>query len=116
LSSLPRQASARRARPTCSPTPTRRGCSTTCASRTARPRARTKITLTRKQTTEIKKSDATGKARTIQVEVRKKRVFVKRDETPPVEAPPPAPVAAPLPVVDAEQARCARWSRRNNPN
>jgi translation initiation factor IF-2 len=32
-----------------------------------------KITLTRKQTTEIKKSDATGKARTIQVEVRKKR-------------------------------------------
>jgi translation initiation factor IF-2 len=37
-----------------------------------------KITLTRKQTTEIKKSDSTGKARTIQVEVRKKRVFVKR--------------------------------------
>ncbi|MDK9725330.1 MAG: translation initiation factor IF-2 [Sterolibacteriaceae bacterium MAG5] len=38
-----------------------------------------KITLTRKQTTEIKAADATGKARTIQVEVRKKRVFVKRD-------------------------------------
>ena len=38
-----------------------------------------KITLTRKQTSEIKKSDASGKARTIQVEVRKKRVFVKRD-------------------------------------
>ena len=36
-----------------------------------------KITLTRKQTTEIKKADATGKARTIQVEVRKKRTFVK---------------------------------------
>lgn len=36
-----------------------------------------KITLTRKQTSEIKKSDATGKARTIQVEVRKKRTFVK---------------------------------------
>ncbi|MGO8756182.1 MAG: translation initiation factor IF-2 [Gallionellaceae bacterium] len=33
-----------------------------------------KITLTRRETTEIKKSDATGKARTIQVEVRKKRV------------------------------------------
>ncbi|MEO8143709.1 MAG: translation initiation factor IF-2 associated domain-containing protein, partial [Betaproteobacteria bacterium] len=32
-----------------------------------------KITLTRKHTSEIKKSDATGKARTIQVEVRKKR-------------------------------------------
>jgi len=40
-----------------------------------------KITLTRRETTEIRKSDATGKARTIQVEVRKKRVFVKRDAT-----------------------------------
>src|SRR5437868_5128014 len=40
-----------------------------------------KITLTRKHTTEIKKSDATGKARTIQVEVRKKRTFVKVDKT-----------------------------------
>ena len=39
-----------------------------------------KITLTRKQTTEIKKADATGKARTIQVEVRKKRTFVKVDK------------------------------------
>ena len=38
-----------------------------------------KITLTRKQTSEIKQADATGRARTIQVEVRKKRVFVKRD-------------------------------------
>ncbi|MDE1891560.1 MAG: translation initiation factor IF-2 [Betaproteobacteria bacterium] len=41
---------------------------------------KTRITLTRKQTTEIKKADSTtGKARTIQVEVRKKRVLVKRD-------------------------------------
>ncbi len=38
-----------------------------------------KITLTRKQVTEIKKSDSTGKNRTIQVEVRKKRVLVRRD-------------------------------------
>ncbi len=38
-----------------------------------------KITLTRKQTSEIRQSDASGRARTIQVEVRKKRVFVKRD-------------------------------------
>ncbi|MCK6431831.1 MAG: translation initiation factor IF-2 [Aquabacterium sp.] len=43
---------------------------------------RKKITLTRKSTSEIKQADASGKARTIQVEVRKKRVFVKRDETP----------------------------------
>ncbi|KMY85572.1 Translation initiation factor 2 [Candidatus Paraburkholderia calva] len=40
-----------------------------------------KITLICRHTSEIKQSDATGKARTIQVEVRKKRVFVKRDET-----------------------------------
>jgi translation initiation factor IF-2 len=40
-----------------------------------------KITLTRRHTSEIKQSDATGKARTIQVEVRKKRTFVRRDET-----------------------------------
>ncbi len=57
-----------------------------------------KITLTRKQTSEIKKTDATGKYRTVQVEVRKKRVFVKRDpaeasaaavvaEAPPASAP-----------------------------
>src|SRR5258708_720556 len=43
-----------------------------------------KITLTRRQTTEIKKSDSTGKARTIQVEVKKKRVLVKRDAVPEV--------------------------------
>lgn len=42
-------------------------------------KAKSKITLTRKQTTEIRASDAAGKSRTIQVEVRKKRVFVKRD-------------------------------------
>ncbi|MDR3392099.1 MAG: translation initiation factor IF-2 [Sulfuriferula sp.] len=42
---------------------------------------KSKITLTRKETTEIKKADSSGKARTIQVEVRKKRVLVKR-ETP----------------------------------
>jgi translation initiation factor IF-2 len=59
--------------------------------------AKQKITLTRRQTTEIKKSDGTGKSRTIQVEVRKKRVLVKRDA---VE---PEPVEAPKTVLDAEQ-------------
>ncbi|MBK6715931.1 MAG: translation initiation factor IF-2 [Burkholderiales bacterium] len=43
---------------------------------------RKKITLTKKSTSEIKQADASGKARTIQVEVRKKRVFVKRDDAP----------------------------------
>ena len=41
---------------------------------------RKKITLVKKSTSEIKQADATGKARTIQVEVRKKRTFVKRDD------------------------------------
>jgi translation initiation factor IF-2 len=66
-----------------------------------------KITLTRKQTTEIKAADASGKARTIQVEVRKKRTFVKREMEAAPEAPSVAPapaVPAPAPVIDAEQA------------
>ena len=46
---------------------------------------RKKITLTKSPTSEIWQADATGKARTIQVEVRKKRTFVKRDES--AEAP-----------------------------
>ncbi|MSQ64019.1 MAG: translation initiation factor IF-2 [Betaproteobacteria bacterium] len=69
-----------------------------------------KITLTRKHTSEIKKSDAMGKARTIQVEVRKKRVFVKRDPSElaaaatAAEMPPPAPVLAPAPAPVAAPA------------
>ncbi|MDE1951794.1 MAG: translation initiation factor IF-2 [Betaproteobacteria bacterium] len=63
---------------------------------------RKKITLTRKQTTEIKQADSTGKARTIQVEVRKKRVFVKRDEMTPAE---PAARVVTQPVVDEAELR-----------
>ena len=62
-----------------------------------------KITLTRKQTSEIKQADATGKARTIQVEVRKKRVFVKRDGAE-AQAPEAAAPAAPA-AIDEEQLR-----------
>ena len=80
--------------------------------------SKTKITLTRKETTEIRSQDSHGKQRTVQVEVRKKRVLVKRDiaelragvqESPvvppakpvevPVEAAEPALVEAP-PVVE----------------
>jgi translation initiation factor IF-2 len=43
---------------------------------------RKKITLTRKTTSEIKQADASGKARTIQVEVKKKRTFIKREDSP----------------------------------
>ncbi|MES2913328.1 MAG: translation initiation factor IF-2 [Pseudomonadota bacterium] len=64
---------------------------------------RKKITLVKKSTSEIKQADATGKARTIQVEVRKKRTFVKREDgtDAPAEEAQPEVVAAPqAPVVD----------------
>jgi len=38
---------------------------------------KSKVTLTRRQTSEIRKSDSTGRARTIQVEIRKRRVLTK---------------------------------------
>ncbi len=71
--------------------------------------AKNKITLTRRQTSEIRKSDSMGRARTIQVEVKKKRVFAKPvategdDET---ESPKTAikkKSRVVSPVVDAEQ-------------
>jgi len=66
-----------------------------------------KITLTRKETTEIKQADSSGKSRTIQVEVRKKRTFVKRDEV--------APEAPPARCIDeAEQERRSEESRRQS--
>src|SRR5438067_2178612 len=69
--------------------------------------AKNKITLTRKQTSEIRKTDASGKYRTVQVEVRKKRVFVKRDPAEVTAAAvaaeaPPAPPSAP-PAVDPKE-------------
>lgn len=68
-----------------------------------------KITMMRKETTEIKQADATGKSRTIQVEVRKKRTFVKRDEVP-TEV---SVAKAVTPVVDAvEIARREEDARR----
>ncbi|HEX6690727.1 MAG TPA: translation initiation factor IF-2, partial [Burkholderiales bacterium] len=82
----------------------------------------------RKHTSEIKKTDATGKYRTVQVEVRKKRVFVKRDpnevtaaavaaEAPPPPPPPPAP-AAPVAAghtIDAKQMELRQEeARRQN--
>lgn len=73
---------------------------------------RKKITLVKKSTSEIKQADATGRARTIQVEVRKKRTFIKRDDEVAVpevaaEAPPAAP------VIDTEElARREEDARR----
>ena len=61
---------------------------------------RKKITLTKKSTTEIKQADASGRARTIQVEVRKKRTFIQRDDEPVETEQPAAPV-----IDEAELAR-----------
>lgn len=73
---------------------------------------RKKITLVKKSTSEIKQADATGKARTIQVEVRKKRTFIQRDEG--AEAPVEtreAPVEQPS-REDQELARREEEARR----
>jgi translation initiation factor IF-2 len=75
---------------------------------------RKKITLVKKSTTEIKQADATGKARTIQVEVRKKRTFVQRDdnESAPVKEA-EASISTAQPVIDqAELARREEEARR----
>src|SRR6185369_13300346 len=67
---------------------------------------RKKITLVKKSTSEIKQADATGKARTIQVEVRKKRTFVKREEggdTAVIEAPEQEAPATSAPGIDVNE-------------
>ncbi|MEV8471297.1 translation initiation factor IF-2 [Ralstonia sp. UNC404CL21Col] len=73
--------------------------------------ARKKITITKRETSEIRQADATGKTRTVQVEVKKKRVLVKRDEPNAAQAESEAAEAAP--VVDAEEiARREEEQRR----
>jgi translation initiation factor IF-2 len=79
---------------------------------------RKKITLTKKSTSEIKQADAMGRARTIQVEVRKKRTFIQRDDGPAAapEAPPVAETPAEAPAApridEAELARREEEARR----
>ncbi|WP_348944938.1 translation initiation factor IF-2 [Chitinibacter sp. FCG-7] len=77
-----------------------------------------KIVIARKETTEIRKTDATGKAKTIQVEVRKKRVVApEMIAAAPVAAPTQEAVAATAaaPVIDEaeRQAREAQAKRQN---
>jgi len=69
-----------------------------------------KITLTRRQTGEIKTADSSGRTRTVQVEVRKKRVLVKREEVAP-DAQPEAHVDEPsledIPVAEIQETPVA---------
>ncbi len=70
---------------------------------------KSKVTLTRRQTSEIRKADSSGRARTIQVEVRKKRTFTKPLANEPelesteqkIQETPPAP--ARISVIDDAQ-------------
>ncbi|HMM46591.1 MAG TPA: translation initiation factor IF-2 [Thiobacillaceae bacterium] len=62
---------------------------------------KTKITITRKQTGEIRKTDSTGKSRTIPVEVRRSRTYVKRDPAALAAEAAAAAAAAAAPVSDA---------------
>jgi len=65
---------------------------------------RKKITLTKRETSEIRQSDSAGRTRTVQVEVRKKRVLVKQDATPVVEvSSPSAIIEAPKPIIDEQE-------------
>ena len=70
---------------------------------------RKKITLVKKSTSEIKQADSSGKARTIQVEVRKKRTFVKREDgvEVPVDQPEQFAAATPAAVCSASVSRAA---------
>jgi len=69
---------------------------------------RKKITLVKKSTSEIKQADATGKARTIQVEVRKKRTFIQRDEGAEATAESQAAAAVEEPAVSSEDLELSR--------
>jgi translation initiation factor IF-2 len=68
---------------------------------------RKKITLIKRESSEIRQADSAGRTRTVQVEVRKKRVLVKAGDKVPVveEAPVKAatPVASAKPILSAEE-------------
>jgi len=67
---------------------------------------RKKITLTKRETSEIRQSDSTGRTRTVQVEVRKKRVLVKQEDeasAPTVSEAVITPVETPKPILDEKE-------------
>ena len=73
--------------------------------------ARKKITLIKRESSEIRQADSTGRTRTVQVEVRKKRVLVKRGDEAPAEVEAPvakvtqaaAPAAPAKPILSEEE-------------
>ena len=76
---------------------------------------RKKITLVKKSTSEIKQADATGKARTIQVEVRKKRTFIKREDGSDAAAEEAQPAVTAVPATSlADEAELIRREEEAN--
>ncbi|MBU3577813.1 translation initiation factor IF-2 [Polynucleobacter sp. UK-Kesae-W10] len=70
--------------------------------------ARKKITLIKRESSEIRQADSAGRTRTVQVEVRKKRVLVKAgdkalEETPAAPAKEVAPAAPAKPILSEEE-------------
>ena len=69
--------------------------------------ARKKITLIKRESSEIRQADSAGRTRTVQVEVRKKRVLVKAGDKAPAVEEAPVKVAAPeapaKPILSAEE-------------
>ena len=70
--------------------------------------ARKKITLIKRESSEIRQADSAGRTRTVQVEVRKKRVLVKAGDKAPEETPAKpvkeaAPVAPAKPILSEEE-------------
>ncbi|HAT39232.1 translation initiation factor IF-2 [Polynucleobacter necessarius] len=70
--------------------------------------ARKKITFIKRESSEIRQADSTGRTRTVQVEVRKKRVLVNAgdkvpEETPAVVAKSAAPAAPAKPVISEKE-------------
>ncbi|WP_323017177.1 translation initiation factor IF-2 [Castellaniella sp.] len=63
-----------------------------------------KVVLTRRKTSEIHQADGSGRSRTIQVEVRKKRVLVKRDRSELLDAARAEAAQADTPAVEADLA------------
>ncbi len=75
------------------------------------PAEKRKISISRKETSEIRQADAAGRSRTIQVEVRKKRTIVRRDEKEAVRAEIARRKAVPV-IDEAEKRRREEEARR----
>ncbi|TAJ82820.1 MAG: translation initiation factor IF-2 [Gallionellaceae bacterium] len=80
--------------------------------RSAHGSSKNKITLVRRETTAIKKADSTGKSRTIQVEVRKKRTLAPAADTAKEAVPPVQVAVSPAKVLDEQELQARNEEAR----